>query len=428
MPRQSSWKLISLNACWLGLSFMWNSLHVILLPAALLMFVSPERKNTVLGLLTGVGLIIAMFIQPVAGALSDRLSSRWGRRRPLILIGTALDMVFLAVMGLVVGLPGLIVGYIGLQFSSNFAHGPMQGLLPDALPRDQLGRGSGIKTVFDMTGLVLASLGMGMLVSPDAVQMGAPVGLIAAVLAVSVGITLIWTRERSTAGQSLPAGKSSLLQEFAGIDLRKNLAFAWLIASRLVFLLGVYGIQAFAQYYVRDTLPGVNPVKLTGDLMATIVLALIACSLLGGFLSDRVGTRPVHGVAAVLVAGGSLLMVAAHTAGMVLVCGLIIGSGIGFFLTANWTLSNQLAPADQAGKYMGLTNLATAGAGALSRLFGPGIDGLNALNPGRFLGYTVLFIASAAFALIGLFLLGRVFSARRNAEQALEQENAAEPG
>src|SRR3974377_941942 len=92
------WKLISLNAGWLGLSFMWNSLHVILLPAALLMFINRERKNPVLGLLTGAGLLIAMLIQPVAGAISDRWCSRWGRRRPLILLGTVFALVFLSVL------------------------------------------------------------------------------------------------------------------------------------------------------------------------------------------------------------------------------------------------------------------------------------------------------------------------------------------
>jgi MFS family permease len=35
-------------------------------------------------------------IQAISGALSDRWALRWGRRRPLIVIGTAFDFVFLA--------------------------------------------------------------------------------------------------------------------------------------------------------------------------------------------------------------------------------------------------------------------------------------------------------------------------------------------
>jgi MFS family permease len=114
-------------------------------------------------------------------------------------------------------------------------------------------------------------------------------------------------------------------------------------------------------------------------------------------------------------------MMTAHSAAAIMGCGLVIGCGIGFFLTANWALSNQLAPAGEAGKYLGLTNLATAGAGALSRLFGPVIDGLNALAPGSFMGYTVLFGCSAAFALIGLFLLGKVFQSQKKSYHLAEQ-------
>ncbi|MGD8849335.1 MAG: MFS transporter, partial [Anaerolineales bacterium] len=127
--RASTFEMISLNTYWIGLSFMWNSLHVLILPAVLLTFVADARKNTVLGLLTFSGLVLAMVIQPISGALSDRWSSRFGRRRPWIALGTLFDLVFLAVLAIAGGLPLLALGYIGLQFTSNLAHGPAQGLM-----------------------------------------------------------------------------------------------------------------------------------------------------------------------------------------------------------------------------------------------------------------------------------------------------------
>jgi MFS family permease len=84
-------QLLVLNAYWVGLSFMWNALHPILLPAVLLNYVPDAKKNTYLGLLTFVGLIIAMIVQPISGSLSDRWKSRFGRRRPLAVLGTAFD-------------------------------------------------------------------------------------------------------------------------------------------------------------------------------------------------------------------------------------------------------------------------------------------------------------------------------------------------
>ena len=51
---------------------------------------------------------------------------------------------------------------------------------------------------------------------------------------------------------------------------------------------------------------------------------------------------------------------------------------MGLFLTSNWALANRMAPPEQAGRQMGLTNIATAGAAALARLEGPAVDWLNA--------------------------------------------------
>jgi hypothetical protein len=78
------------------------------------------------------------------------------------------------------------------------------------------------------------------------------------------------------------------------------------------------------------------------------------------------------------------------------------------FITSNWALATDLAPQAEAGKFLGLTNLATAGAGALSRFTGPALDWLNNLQPGRFMGYTALFISSAFFALLALIVLLKV--------------------
>ena len=87
--------LITMNVYWLGLSFMWNSIHPIVLPSVLLHIVPENLKNTYLGLLTFCGLVLAMVIQPISGAASDGWRSRWGRRRPLALVGTGLDFIFL---------------------------------------------------------------------------------------------------------------------------------------------------------------------------------------------------------------------------------------------------------------------------------------------------------------------------------------------
>ncbi|HSB89356.1 MAG TPA: MFS transporter [Anaerolineales bacterium] len=395
--------LFAVNAYWPGIAFLWNSLHLIVLPALLLTMVDPARKNTALGLLTFAGLVLATVIQPLAGAASDGWMSRFGRRRPWMIFGTALDIVFLMVLAAARDLPTLALGYLGLQLSSNLAHGPAQGLMHDRVPPGQMGRASGIKNLLDMSGLVMSSLLVGRLISPTDPDPSRAMAWIAAVLVAGLLIIMFTVREDSSPASRL--GLGARLRSAIQVDLRATPAFWRLIAGRFVFLLSVYPIQAFAQYYVRDRLNAPNPVELTGNLMAAIVLSLIAFSVLGGYLVDRLGRRRMHFVAAALVAVGGLLMLPVRTPGLVLVFGSIVGAGIGVFLTANWALANDLSPRGEAGKYLGLTNIATAGAGATSRLAGPVIDGLNLAAPGQFLGYSALFLGAAVLAAASLLAL-----------------------
>jgi len=58
---------------------------------------------------------------------------------------------------------GLLAAYLLLQFASNSTHGPAQGLIPDLVPEKDRGLASGIKNLFDMLGLVVASLVAGQL-------------------------------------------------------------------------------------------------------------------------------------------------------------------------------------------------------------------------------------------------------------------------
>jgi MFS family permease len=420
-------ELLTLNAYWVGLSFKWNALHPIILPAVLLNFIPDARKNTYLGLLTFVGLLLAMLIQPLAGALSDGWVSRWGRRRPLIVLGTLFDFVFLALLawaggtstGSGQGLTWLVIGYIGLQFSSNIAQGPAQGLLPDRVPAEQLGVASSWKNIMDMTSLIIASLLAGRLLDPVTRDPSLIMLVLIGTIAVSTAITVFGTREKPSPPTPLPGGEGSNMEGnfralralrgiFFHIDFHSNTAYWWLIAERGLFLLGIYGVQAFAQYYLQDVIRVADPPKQTGDLLAALTLSLVALVLLGGWLTDKFGAKRILYIASFLAAGGMLLMLIPRDMPGLMATGGVLGAGIGLFLTANWALANRLAPSDEAGKFLGLTNLATAGSGALARLEGPALDWLNGLWPGQWLGYTWLFVFGAVCILLSMFLLGKI--------------------
>lgn len=410
MKKLSLPRLLVLNAYWVGLSFMWNALHPIILPAVLLNYVPDEKKNTYLGLLTFVGLLIAMIVQPLSGALSDGWKSRYGRRRPLIALGTLFDFLFLSILAWAGGLTWLFVGYIGLQLSSNIAHGPLQGLLPDSVPKDQLGVASSFKTFMDMLSLIAASLLAGRLLDSASRDPTSIMLVVIGLLAVSAAITIFGVRESpSLTGRGMPEGQGegNFLSQFK-INFRENASYWWLIAERALFLLGIYGVQAFAQYYLQDVIRVPDPPKQTGDLLAVLTGALVLLVLIGGWLTDKYGAKRILTIATYVSAVGILLMLLATDMRGLMIFGGVLGAGIGLFLTSNWALANSLAPEAEAGKYLGLTNLATAGSGALARLEGPALDWLNALSPGAWIGYKGLFIFGALCMVASLFLLKKI--------------------
>jgi len=399
-------QLLVLNSYWIGLSFMWNAIHPILLPAVLLNYVPDAKKNTYLGLLTFAGLIIAMIVQPVTGALSDGWKSRFGRRRPLAVVGTLFDFVFLSILAWSGGLIWLFIGYVGLQFSSNIAHGPMQGLLPDRVPREQLGVASSLKTFMDMLSLVLASLLAGRLLNP-VTRDPAPIMLVVmSLLAVFASVTFFGVKEEPAQAHERTDWKG-LLGQFR-IKFSENPVYWWLIAERMLFLLGIYGMQAFAQYYLQDVLRVPDPPRQTGDLLAALTVTMVILILVSGWLADKYGAKRILAIGTFVASGGMLLMLFATDMRGLIVFGSVLGAGIGLFMTSNWALANSLAPLESAGKYLGLTNIATAGAAALARLEGPVLDGLNAAWPGAWIGYKGLFIFGAVCMLLSLFLLRRI--------------------
>jgi MFS family permease len=399
-------RMLILNAYWVGLSFMWNALHPIVLPALLLSFVPAAKKNTYLGLLTFAGLLLALILQPLAGAATDHWNSPFGRRRPLMVIGTILDFAFLGVLAWSGGFIWLVVGYIGLQLSSNLAQGPLQGLLRDQVPENQLGTASSIKICMDVSSLIAASLLAGRSLGA---QSNNPVFImlfIIVLLAASSSITILWTKEAPSTFPGRP-NWNDLASQFS-IDVRRHADYWWLIAQRALFLMGVYGVQAFAEYYLLDVLHVPDPVQATGQLLAAIAAGVLLLVLVGGWLTDRVGAKQILYLAGATTAGGILLFLFMSTARGLPLAGSVLGGGIGLFLTSNWALVNRLAPMGEAGKFLGLTNLATAGASALVRLQGPLVDLLNASHPSDWLGYRGLFAFCAACVMLSTAVLVKI--------------------
>jgi len=87
---------ISINLFWLGMNVRNTAIGSVFTPYLVAKFAAENVRNTVLGAVSTAGLVIAMLVQPAAGLMSDRSTSRFGRRRPYIFVGTLFDLVFIA--------------------------------------------------------------------------------------------------------------------------------------------------------------------------------------------------------------------------------------------------------------------------------------------------------------------------------------------
>ncbi|MGC8826190.1 MAG: MFS transporter [Anaerolineae bacterium] len=392
-----------INCYWFGLTFLWNGLHTIILPAVLLEFVPEHRKATSLGMMTFAGLLLAMLIQPLSGALSDAAASRWGRRRPWIAVGAAGTLLSLLALGLSKSFLFLAISYVLLQYTSNLAHGPLQGLIPDLVPPARHGTASGAKNILDLAGFIAGAMTAGWLV--DRGQSRLALAVTAGVLLAMLICTLLGVREPPARGEHLPLRQllRQALRRAYYFDVRRYPAYAWLLAARFCVLAGIYGVQSFGQYFIRDVLRSPNPAGATAVLMTTIGVGVALLVFPAGYLSDRLGRRWWNIIATVLCGLGVVLLLRVRSMGDVYLAGAVLGAGLGSFLSVNWALATDLVPPEEAGKYLGLSNFATAGAGATARLAGPLVDFFNLRAAGA--GYQALFMLASAVILFGAFLI-----------------------
>ena len=324
------------------------------------------------------------------------------------------DLVFLAIMGFVGGLPALFIGYIGLQTTSNIAHGPAQGLLPDIVPAEKLGLASGVKTALDMSGIVLSSLLMGFLISSEDADPTLSITVIIILLVVFALITLIFSKEKPSIEvekNKIELGK--LVKDVFNFKIEGDKHYWQLIFSRFLYLVGIYGFQSFAQYFIRDKFPEQDPIIFTQFVMGSFVVVLIIFSLLAGNLSDKYGRKKLQILSSIIGAIGAVLLIFADTPAQLLIYGSFMGVGLGIFLSTNWAFANSMAPKGDAGKYIGLTNIATAGSAAIARLEGPMTDALNNAAPGQWWGWTTLFAISALLMLLSAVALLKVPEAKK---------------
>ena len=421
--RLNTARQLYLSSFWFGISFLWGSFLAVVLPFLLLpahpgpgnpALVASSDKNTALALLEGLGLVLAIVVQPAAGAWSDRLRTRWGRRRPLIVIGAIGGVVALLLMVDAVSFWWVLGAYCLLQFSMNVGQGAYQGLMPDSVGTAERGAASGWLGVATLSGQVAGYLAGGLL-APRAALVP-----IAAVVAITALITVVGIPERAVAPASTGRRRRTRRQVIDDVrgyvsEFRRYPDFCWVVLSRFLAYTGLACIQRFAANFLRDSfhdyhLFGFNlggPQAATGIVFAVVVLCGLIATYPAVRLSERTGRRPILVAATIAGAIGSALFLAAGSLTVVVLDAMLVGLAFGMLVSVDWAYMVDLAPRERSGKFLGFSNVATAGSQAAAPfLLGPVIDAVN--RGGGTGGYKVLFAAAAVFMLAGGAVLAQV--------------------
>lgn len=394
-----------------ALTALWQSLHSIILPLRLLDFVAESQKNTYLGLLTLSGLFLAMFIQPLAGAVSDRSSFKWGRRRPYLLVGGIITVLFIPGIGIAGRYAVIFIVYCLLQISSNVAQGPYQAFIPELVPQDKRGRASGVKGLLEIIGGValvyIASIFMDRYTSyGDSYYLWLVLAILVFVVLAALAATLLLVHEPSTGSSRRHTPFLETLSLIFKKDIWTNRDFVWFLASRLLVFMAFTTIQQFALYYLRDVIGVTNPAEATARFSIVAVVGMLIVVWPAGYLSDRIGRKLLAVISGMLGAAGIGVIALSQEYGTILWAAGLIGIAMGMFNSTNWALATDFAPKSEEARYLGVANMATAGGAVLARLIGPGIDFFN--NRDALSGYTFMLLVCLAYFIIGAVLLLKI--------------------
>src|SRR5437879_2753940 len=195
--RLSLKRLLAINAYWFGGGAHWQPITIALLPIGALI-VAGTNADLLIGRVNAAGNVFALLVPVAVGWLSDRTVSPWGRRRPWIAAGTAVNVVGLLMLGLAPTAAALVVGYLVIQIGFNLAGGAFNGVIPDVVPAEQRGRASGLLGVMNQLGIVIGLLLTILILSAlgnNRLGMLAGYVMIAVVLSGTMLITLAAVRE-----------------------------------------------------------------------------------------------------------------------------------------------------------------------------------------------------------------------------------------
>jgi Na+/melibiose symporter-like transporter len=360
-------------------------------------------SDLLIGLLASTRSFEGVVIQPAVGAVSDRIWTPLGRRRPFIAVAVPLSAAFFVTSSSVDSLVPLAIMIFLFSVFFNVAVDPYTALVGDIAPLDRRGVLNGVATCVQLASqvtflliIVAASVGGAL---PAWTYLA-----VAGLMVVSFGITVIGVPE--------PAERTEPVER---IPLREYVAALWTHRTAMTYLgtLFVYqfGLNAIQPYLVLFVMQDIHQTDEVGFAMAALLMLVTAAgAIVFGKVADRVGTRPILIVGWALLALGAIGGALVATLPQTIVALVVAGIGNGAATAVAWPLLTALIPSDKTGVFAGLKAASESIAIPLSvvvaaELFLPR------------LGYRGIFVMLAVTIVLALVLLVRLVNIPDSGQQ-----------
>jgi MFS family permease len=392
-------------AAWLGIWMAQLTPVQLLLPAqiqAQLNTTDWVQNVVAFGVISGISGLCAIVAFPLTGALSDRTTGRFGRRRPWIAIGAVIFAIALLVLGLQSTMVGIGIFWCLALTGFCVLTAALTATISDQVPVNQRGYVSGWLSAPQAIGTILG------LVLVTTLFTGTFFGYAAvAVLLIVLVLPFLFLPDAVLTRESRQRMSMRGIIESLWISPRQHPDFGWTLLSRILVNFGnAFGttlLLYFLEFGLNDKSAEDDLIILTLIYMVFVIFAALAL----GRLSDRLGRRKsfvflastLQAIAALMLAFIPMLPVAMIAAG-------VLGLGYGCFLAVDQALATQVLPDPAArGKDLGIMNIATAVPQAIAPLLG-------ALMVAAIGGFQGLFVMAGAFAFAGALAVSRVKAVR----------------
>lgn len=366
---------------------------------------STEVATTRLGLILGVGALVALLANPLAGRLSDRTASRFGMRRPWILGGALVSLAGLALIGVATSVWVVLVAWCLVQAAMNAVLAAANATIPDQVPELQRGKVSGILGVMTPFAILAGSFLMTKL--PGDFERFVLPGVIAAALSFLFVLVLKDRRLEHKPEQRLTLGQFFGSFVFNPV---KHRDFGWTWLTKFLVVFGYAGIATFMPFYLSEKFHLAEQDALQTILLVNLasMAAMMISSPIGGILSDRIGKRrPFVSAAGIIMVVGLALIAFAPSIPVIILAQAIVGFGAGSFFSVDLALATQVLPdPEDTAKDLGVLNMANALPQSIAPAMAPAIIALGAATPLG--GYAVWYLFGALVALTGAILVYRI--------------------